>query len=205
MTTRSTAFDRDAILHFWLGEDFPSDAAIQAAVPRWFAKDAALDARIRERFGVMIDAALHGDFDDAIASADDRLAVLILLDQFPRNAFRDTPRAFAGDERALRLALDGLERGDDQQLHPVARLFCYLPLEHSEDLAMQDLSVALFQRLRDEAAANDRPRFDEWLAFAVTHRDLIARFGRFPHRNALLGRASSADELAYLAQPGAGF
>lgn len=200
-----TPFDRDAILDFWLGADFPSPTSIKVGTPRWFAKNEALDAEIRERFGTMIEAGIDGEFDAVINTAQDRLALLILLDQFPRNSFRDTPRAFAGDARALTLALEGLRLGDDQALHPVARLFCYLPLEHSEDLAMQERSITLFERLHDGADHQHGEHYEQWLDYAIRHHDVIARFGRFPHRNALLGRTNSAEEQAYLDQPGSGF
>ncbi|MFZ2237491.1 MAG: DUF924 family protein, partial [Dokdonella sp.] len=149
--------------------------------------------------------ALRGDFDGAIEDHRAWLALLILLDQFPRNLFRDSPRAFSGDAKALSLALSGIERGDDQRVHPLARLFCYLPLEHSEDLPMQERSVALFRKLNEDATAEATAQFDGWLDYAIRHRDVIAKFGRFPHRNAVLGRESTAAERDYLAEPGSGF
>ena len=128
-----------------------------------------------------------------------------MLDQFTRNAFRGQPDSFAGDAQALALALAGIERGHDQALPPMARIFCYLPLEHAEDLALQQRSVALFAALRDAPGAEPRAFFDGTLDYARKHQDVIARFGRFPHRNAILGRTSTPQEQAYLAQPGAGF
>lgn len=205
MTAASTPFDRDAILDFWLGTDFPSPAAIAAGTARWFARNDALDAEIRERFGAMMEAGIRGDYDAALETPQDRLALLILLDQFPRNSYRGTAQAFAGDPRALTLALEGIRLGEDQALHPVARLFCYLPLEHSEDLAMQERCVTLFERLHDGTDRQYGSSYEQWLDYAIKHHDVIARFGRFPHRNFVLGRASSAEEQDYLAQPGAGF
>ncbi|MGB4857994.1 MAG: DUF924 family protein [Dokdonella sp.] len=195
----------DAILDFWLGKDFPSTDAVERGVQRWFVKDPAIDAQIRELFGNDVEAALRGDFDAAADSDGDWLALLILLDQFPRNLFRGSSRAFSGDAKALSLALVGIERGDDQRVHPLARLFCYLPLEHSEDLAMQERSVALFQSLFDQSTSETAKQFGGWLDYAIRHRDIIARFGRFPHRNRALGRESTREELDYLAQPGSGF
>ncbi len=195
----------NVVLDFWLGDDFPSADSVAERVRRWFVKDAAADAKIRDQFGDVIDAALTGAFDDQVVDTRDWLALLILLDQFPRNVFRDSPRAFAGDAKALALALAGIARGDDQNVHPMTRLFCYLPLEHSEELAMQDRSVALFRNLRDQATADVVQSADGWLDYAISHREVIARFGRFPHRNAVLGRESTPEELAYLAEPDSGF
>jgi uncharacterized protein (DUF924 family) len=164
----------------------------------WFVKSEAFDAVLRERFGAAVEAALGGTLPAAWADAP--LAEILLLDQFTRNIFRGTPRAFAGDARALVLARAVVARGDDQRLDPVQRPFAYLPFEHAEDAACQDEAVRLFTAL----AAGDA-RFAGTLDYAHRHRDVILRFGRFPHRNAVLGRASSADELAYLATPGSGF
>ena len=195
----------NVVLDFWLGDDFPSPDSAGERMRRWFVKDAAADARIREQFGEAIDAALAGAFDDQVVDTRDWLALLILLDQFTRNVFRDSPRAFAGDDKALALTLAGIARGDDQHVHPMARLFCYLPLEHSEELAMQDRSVELFRGFSEQASADVAPSAEGWLDYAIRHRDVIARFGRFPHRNVLLGRISTLEELAYLAEPGSGF
>lgn len=200
-------FDAITVLDFWLGADFPSATALDAGIKRWFRGGDSVDAAIREQFGETIAAALNGDFDtDADVDPQHWLALLIVLDQFTRNAFRGTSMAFAGDAHALRLALAGIARGDDQRLHPLTRLFCYLPLEHSEDLSLQDRSVALFRSLLDTNDEPDHARhLQSWFDYAIAHRHVIARFGRFPHRNVTLGRDSSSDECTYLAQPGAGF
>jgi uncharacterized protein (DUF924 family) len=135
-----------------------------------------------------------------VAWAAEPLAEILLLDQFTRNIFRDTVRAFAGDERALALARQFVASGADLALHPLQRWFAYLPYEHAEDLAAQDEAVRLIGAL---AAAD--PGHGQALDYALRHRDVVRRFGRFPHRNAVLGRASSAAEIAYLQQPGSGF
>lgn len=167
----------------------------------WFRKDAAFDAQIGARFGAAIATALAGglaEWDaDGPAAA---LARILLLDQFTRNVHRGTSAAFAGDALARAAALALLESGAASALLPVQRAFVYMPLEHAEDLAMQDLSVALFTALAAQA-----PGFDGMLDFARRHRDVIARFGRFPHRNAILGRESTAGERIWLKQPGSGF
>lgn len=171
--------------------------------PEWFRKDPAFDESIRARFGPLVERALTlpaGAPPAWGAAPDDVLAEILVLDQFPRNLYRGQPRAFAGDARALALALALIGRGDDRRLRPLERLFAYLPLEHAEDLALQDRSVDLFSAL---AAGHEG--FGEVLDYAERHRDVIRRFGRFPHRNAALGRASTPAEVEYLAQPGSGF
>lgn len=190
-TTRHPA--AAAVLDFWFG---PPPPAIRA---EWFRKDPAFDQRIRERFGPTVERALAGPLGWEGGPAD-RLAELIVLDQFPRNLFRDQARAFAGDERARAIALALIDAGGDADLHPLQRWFVYLPLEHAEDLALQDRSVRLFTAL-----AEADPAMKGALDYAEKHRDVIRRFGRFPHRNRALGRADTAAEQAYLAEPGSGF
>ncbi|MGD9833939.1 MAG: DUF924 family protein [Piscinibacter sp.] len=183
--------DAAAVLDFWFGDE-------PAARPQWFRKDPAFDTQIGERFGALIDSTLAGGrFGDGPA---ERLAALVVLDQFTRNVFRDTPRAFAGDAAALELALGLRERGDDLMLPLWQRAFAYLPFEHAEDLALQDRAVDAFEGL-----AREHPQAASMLDYAHRHREVIRRFGRFPHRNAILGRASTADELAFLEQPGSRF
>lgn len=186
-----------AVLDFWFGA--PGEA--HAGKPRkiWFHKDAAFDADVRARFA--------GDYDRGMAgarvrwhdSADICLALILVLDQFPRNRFRDDARAFATDAAALDAAKHAIARGFDRSLSPLMRKFFYLPFLQSEDLADQDTGVALMESVADS------PMGAESVKSAIQHRDIIARFGRFPHRNALLGRESTADELAFLDQPGSSF
>lgn len=186
--------DAAAVLDFWFA---PPDGARA----EWFRKDAAFDARILARFGALIEAAVAGGLGDwDAAGAPGALARILLLDQFTRNVWRDTPGAFSGDALALRAALALVDSGADLTLPPWRRAFVYLPFEHAEDAAQQRRAVALFERLA--AAA---PGFEGMLDFARRHRDVIARFGRFPHRNAILGRASTPAELDFLAQPGSRF
>ena len=169
--------------------------------PEWFRKDDTFDAAIREGFAGDVEAALTGTLP-AAASAEDQLARIILLDQFTRNIFRGTPRAFAGDTQALKLATELVASGRDKNLDPWQRWFAYLPFEHSESLIEQERSVALYTALAREMQA---PAFDSALDYAEKHRVIIARFGRFPHRNAILGRESSAEETEFLKQPGSSF
>lgn len=164
----------------------------------WFRKDAQFDADIQQRFATTIALAVAGglrEWDEQ--GAPGALARIIVLDQFTRNAGRDTPAAFAGDALALACAQQLVASGADRTLLPVQRWFAYMPFEHSEDPAMQAESIALFTRLAQDAAG-----FDGVLDYAHRHRGVIARFGRFPHRNAILGRASTPEEQEYLAAGG---
>lgn len=167
-----------------------------ATKPKWFAGGAAFDDEVRAALGLALEAAARGDLAPWEGDPAGALALVLLLDQVPRNIFRGTARAFAQDATARRIARLVLERGWDLDQPVERRVFLYLPFEHSEDLADQELSVRLFRERADE---------DEYLRYAEAHLDVIRRFGRFPHRNAALGRASTEAEKAYLAQPGAGF
>ena len=193
--------DAQAVLDFWFGP--PDDPGHTQTRPQWFRKDEAFDAAIAQRFGPLIERALVGGIDDWIAAPLAPLPALsrvIVLDQFTRNSFRGTARAFAGDAMALQTARALVASGLDRQLGGVQRQFCYLPFEHAEDLSHQRTAVQLFAQLgRDEPALAG---LTEW---AQRHMDIVARFGRFPHRNAALGRASTPEELAFLQQPGSSF
>lgn len=181
------------VLDFWFG---PSPHAARA---EWFRKDPAFDAAIRARFGAALERALSGAFRGWRADPHGALAHVVLLDQFTRNAFRDTPRAFAGDVEALATASAAVDAGFDRALDRYERGFLYLPFEHSEDLAMQERSLALFARLRDDTG-DAAP-----LEWAEKHAAIIRRFGRYPHRNAILGRPSTPEEIAFLSEPGSSF
>ena len=194
------------ILDFWFvpapGEPTGTgNATVDGVAVRnvWFRKDDAFDAEIRRRFGVALAAGLAGAYGEWCDEPRGSLARVVLLDQFTRNAFRGTPRSFAGDARALATARDAVEQGDDRALAPQERWFLYMPFEHSEALADQDRAVELFEALAAKTG------LDEPLPWAIRHRDVIRRFGRFPHRNAILDRASTADEIAFLREPGSSF
>lgn len=187
------------VLDFWFlppGSDGHGRQRIE-----WFRKDEAFDAQIRERFGATLDQALAGGLREWDESGPRGvLARILVLDQFTRNAFRNTPQAFAGDALALGAARTLVDSGAHLELAPVERQFVYMPFEHAEDAGMQERAVALFTEL---AAAHEG--FAEALDYAHRHRGVIARFGRFPHRNPILGRASTPEEAEYLRQPGSGF
>lgn len=195
------------VLTYWFGSPQPTDADALARQALWFTKSAATDAEIGTRFGPLIEQALSGALDGWADTARGRLALILLLDQFTRNLFRGTPKSFAGDAQALQLALDGILEGHDTDpgVPSVARIFFYLPLEHAEDGPLQAQSVALFTKLHELAAPETRSFFANTLDYAHKHQEVITRFGRFPHRNAILDRPSTPEEQEYLAQPGAGF
>jgi uncharacterized protein (DUF924 family) len=187
----------DDVLHFWFGA--PGSAEHGRTRPLWFTKSADTDAEIRNRFGATVEAALRGDLDGwAGGGARGALALIVVLDQFTRNVYRDSAHAFAGDARALALARQMVAAGADRGLPPLERWFAYLPFEHSEDLADQRESLRLFGELAQEGLA-------EPLVWARKHFDVVERFGRYPHRNELLGRASTAQEIEFLRQPGSRF
>lgn len=183
----------DAVLRFWFG-----DAPVARA--EWFRKDAAFDAQIAERFGVLIEQALAGGFTAWADAPESALARILLLDQFTRNVFRDTPRAFSGDAQALAAARAMVARGQDQALPALRRAFVYLPYEHAEDRAAQRESLALHATL-----ARDDPSLAGQEDYAKRHAEIVERFGHFPHRNLVLGRVSTDEELAFLQQPGSSF
>ena len=187
---------RQAILDFWFGP--PESSVYGTTRGVWFRKDAAFDAEIRLRFGTVLETALRGGLDDWTA-ARGVLARVLVLDQFTRNCYRDSARAFAGDAQALAAATTAVDQGQDRELNPVERWFLYMPFEHSESAAAQTRSLELFTQLRDETGLADP------LVWAEKHAVVIRRFGRYPHRNALLGRESTAEEIAFLRTQGSSF
>lgn len=187
--------DGSGVLLFWFGP--PGERGKRHK--RWFEKSEALDRQIRERFLAQYEEGAAGKLSHWKVRPEDCLALVVLLDQFPRNMFRGSPRAFAADALALDAARHALERGYDRTLLPVERLFAYLPFEHSEALEDQVRACELIKPLEAFPETADAYRY------AMAHRDIIQRFGRFPHRNAVLGRASTPEELEFLAQPGSSF
>nr|WP_272885453.1 DUF924 family protein [Stutzerimonas stutzeri] len=193
------------MLHWWFGQGTSATEIAAEKQRLWFGYRPQQDAEARERFGALVEQALNGDLQDWAEQPEGWLALVLLLDQLPRMIHRDTPRAFAGDERAQQLVRDGLAHGGDMLLSPIQRVFIYLVLEHAENLAVQDLAVAHFTALRDIAAEHEQALFRDFLDYAERHREVISRFGRFPHRNAILGRDSSDAEQSFLQQPGSSF
>ena len=184
--THIPATAAEEVLHFWFEE---------LSREQHFARDDALDRRIRERFTILWEAARACELWSWRTSTRGRLAEIVVLDQFSRNIHRDSPLAFAQDALALALAQELVAAGLDAQLPPAQRAFAYMPYMHSESLAVHQQALALF----------DQPGLEENLRFEHLHHDILVRFGRYPHRNAVLGRSSTAEELAFLQQPGSAF
>lgn len=194
---------QEAILSFWFADAAAGAETLERRMNVWFGLGAgsqkAFDESCRREFSEDVESALRGELDAWAGTPSGRLTLILLLDQFPRNLYRGTPRAFAGDAKARALVVEGRKNGADRALSLIERLFFYLPLEHAEDLDAQSQSVEGFQRLVREAP----PHLRDWAAslvpYAEQHRDIIVRFGRFPHRNAALGRESTPVEREYLA------
>ncbi|HEY5861735.1 MAG TPA: DUF924 family protein [Casimicrobiaceae bacterium] len=186
-----------AVLAFWFGA--PGSPTRGKARAEWFRKDEKFDDEIRRQFGEAVAIALAGGLGEWCATAGGSLARILLLDQFTRNIFRGTPRAFAGDERALATAEEAVARGFDRELPVRERWFMYMPFEHSESKQAQHRSLELFGTLAREMGDDDA------LVWARKHAEVVFRFGRYPHRNAILGRVSTPEEEAYLREPGTGF
>ena len=184
-----------AVLRFWFGEAGEYGQRLK----RWFEKDPAFDVRVRAEFSTLYEATAAGDNAAWLERPADCLAYVIVLDQFPRHIYRGEARAFAADALALRAARHAVARRFDREMLPVERLFLYLPLQHSESLEDQQQGCELTQPLTAFAETSDVYRY------ALAHRDVVQRFGRFPHRNAALGRESTAEEIAFLKQPGSSF
>lgn len=189
------------ILSFWFdpppeGEERPQGMEL------WFGKSAAVDRLIQRRFGRTVECAKAGELDRWADTARGRLALIIVLDQLNRNIHRDTPEMFAGDEKALALCLDGLDEDMDKQLGVLERAFFYMPCMHAEDTDIQLTSVEVFAQLAEDAPPEHKKACEGFLVHAQEHRDVVERFERFPHRNAILDRSSTSEESAFLQHTG---
>ncbi len=194
------------ILHYWFGGSADELQVLADYGKLWFGKNQQVDREIALRFGPLVEqAGQQGVMVGDESVAQRYLATILLLDQFPRNIYRGQARSFAYDSVALALALKAISAGYDQQLRPIERVFVYLPLEHSEQQGQQDRCVDLFTSLRDGAPEQLREHYSDFLAYAVRHQQIIARFGRFPHRNKMIGRTSTAEEALFLLQPNSSF
>lgn len=195
----------EEILTYWFGDlktpdDYPSDKS-----KIWFSGSSEIDQEIRHRFeSLVLDAANH-KLDEWKQTPKGRLALIILVDQFSRNIFRGTSEAFAFDSMAQELTLEGLDLGEDQELFPIERVFFYLPLEHAENLEIQELSIAKFNKLAIDAIPSLVSTFESYADYAMRHYVIIEKFGRFPHRNAIMGRDSTQEEMKFLMGPNSSF
>ena len=194
----------DEVLAYWFGE-LRDGQTVTNRGALWFGADPDQDAEVARRFGDALAGARTGALDSWQGDAEGLMALILLLDQMTRMVHRGSPEAFSADRQALSLCLDGLDRGMDRRLAHVQRVFFYLPLSHSEDLAHQDRCVALHRQMRADAPEAARASLDASLAFALKHREIVVRFARFPHRNAILCRQSTPEELAWLEAGGERF
>lgn len=201
----TSATGPEDVLRFWFGAP---DSDPLASAAKWWKKDAAFDAEIRERFGDALERGVRGELADWRTTPRGRLALVILFDQFSRNMFRGTPRSFAQDSLAREIADEALAAGDEKVLGLVASGFLLMPLMHAEDLPAQRRCIAGFERLRDVCPHPDtkvRDDLEKSVKYAQRHATIIERFGRFPHRNDILGRPATKDEAAFLEEPGSSF
>ena len=198
--TATTAIFSKQILRFWFGS-YDEAEEIPTTIKKWFKVDQAFDREVHRKFGPILQELVDGRAPYAAETPSDRLALVILQDQFPRNAFRGTSRAFAFDASALQLASEMVDRQEDSSLLPFHRSFLYLPFTHSEQLEIQNRSVSLSQRLAREVPQELIEYFQDSFRYAERHREIIQHYGRFPHRNAILGRPSTPQELAFLKEP----
>lgn len=200
-----TAAKIDAIITFWISDNPDSAEEIKAKSRMWFNAKPEDDELIRVTHGEDVERAARGEYTDFEQSARGRVALILLTDQMPRNIFRGTARAFATDPIALAQSRELVDSGDHLALHPIERTFAYMPLEHAEDRTMQALSVECFTRLAAAAPRAHQKLFDEYIEHAAEHRAIVDQFGRFPHRNKVLGRTPTAEEAAFLADSGRNF
>ncbi|AIS15458.1 transmembrane protein [Pseudomonas chlororaphis subsp. aurantiaca] len=193
------------LLDWWFGSaEKPADIVAEKG-KLWFGKRDSQDLEARERFGDLVEQALAGGLTEWAQRPQGWLALVLLLDQLPRMLYRETPKSFAGDLRAQALVAQGIAADFDRQLPAMQRSFIYLVFEHCENLAVQNEAISRFVALHDEQPPEDRPVFADQLDYAERHQKIIARFGRFPHRNRILGRESTPEELAFLREPGSSF
>jgi uncharacterized protein (DUF924 family) len=186
------------VLDFWFADGLERGWPSQNMSGLWFRADRSVDQGIEEQFGHLVEAALYSELVDWEARPESRLALILLLDQFTRNIYRGSGQAFAGDHRAVTLVLEGLARGMDRELPWVGRVFFLMPLMHAEDEDLQQRSVQEFESLQAQAPTELAEKIAGNVVFAREHRDIVLRFGRFPHRNRVLGRESTAAEEVFL-------
>ena len=185
-------------MHFWFGGTWEAPQTVPDRMGFWFRASPGTDAAIRERFSRIMAQAAAGELGAWRQTPEGALALILLWDQFPRNLHRGTAAAFARDAAALKLCLALLDSGGERALPPVGRVFVYMPLQHAEDLALQDRGVAAYEALLRERGQEEKALWEPFLGSAREHRAIVARFGRFPHRNTALGRAPTEAEIAYL-------
>jgi uncharacterized protein (DUF924 family)/SAM-dependent methyltransferase len=191
--------DAEKILSFWFGAPAPDPPTLGMKFRRWYTTPPEISREISQRFGADVDRAVAGELDSWTETTDGRIALIILLDQFTRSVFRDDPRTYSGDQRAQRLAVEGLDRGLGPKVGVEKWLLMIMPLVHAEDLALQERACSEVRALIPHSNGWQRPFFEMGIEQTAKYRDIISRFGRFPHRNKLLGRTSTAEEESFIA------
>jgi uncharacterized protein (DUF924 family) len=197
--------DIQNILDFWFTNSELDSPQLDSRMERWFGASDELDEQIRQNFSGLIELATTDQLDDWAKTPPGRLALIILLDQFRRNIYRGSADAFSLDKKALKLTIEGTMAGDHKQLDSVERMFFFMPLQHSESLKIQEKSVSIFNALAESVSGTLHETFLASAQFAELHRDIVAEFGRFPHRNAVLGRVNSSAEATYLSDDSPSF
>jgi len=195
----------NAILEFWFGQLDPSGHVSEEFSKRWWKKSDSFDKEISTRFKTLLEEAAQGKLNQWAESAPGCLALIILLDQFSRNIYRNSEKSFEQDAHALHLAKKMIESGSDKTLHPLERVFIYTPFEHAENKEAQKKCLDYFQELLNEAPPKRKKEFERYLDYAVRHKKIVDQFGRFPHRNEILGRTSTPEEIEFLKKPGSKF
>jgi uncharacterized protein (DUF924 family) len=186
------------VLDYWFSDSDLNSPTLDSRMDRWFGSSEELDQEIGERFGKLVEQASGDELDAWAEQPEGRLALIILLDQFRRSIYRGTPECFEQDKKALKICIEGTMSGVHKQLSAEQRVFFFMPLQHAESLKIQDKSVSIYNALADSVSDTLRETFATCAQFAELHRDIVAEFGRFPHRNAALGRANTEAEAAYL-------
>jgi len=197
----------DRILGFWFGNLKEDELPSEEYRKRWWIKDHENDKRIKDDFGYDLDLAIRGELDDWKTTPEGALALILLFDQFTRNIYRNTEEAFSQDKNAIEICINGIKKGFSGELHPVQRIFYYMPLMHSEDMSMQEKSIECFSNLAKEFATSESiaKMVSGSFEYAMKHYEIVKRFGRYPHRNAILGRESTPEEIEFLSEPGPSF
>jgi len=195
----------ETIVSFWLGTCLDDPEAAFARRDWWYDGSASVDEEIRSRFGALVSRACTGSLPDWQATPNGAFALILLLDQFTRNIYRGTPEAYAGDAAAFDIVNGAIDRNLDRELHPVARIWLYHPFHHAEQIEAQDRGIVLLNEVLRSAADPWHPYIQRSIKGWTRHRDIVARFGRFPHRNKVLGRPSTDEERAFLADNGEAF
>jgi len=193
------------INEFWLANSQEGPETAAERRDWWYRGGAAVDEEIGRRFGDLIEGACDGRYEDWRQSADGCLALILLLDQFTRNLYRNTPNAYRGDPRAFETVCAAIENGRDRELHPVSRIWLYHPFHHSERVEEQDRGISLLHEIVAEAPTDWHSYIERSITGWTRHRNIVAQFGRFPHRNHVLGRSSTDEEVAFLSSSGESF